>query len=123
MEETYVYQVKPMKPEDIEGLAEIRASVTAWINYHQAKMEFERGDRDFEDIPPYDPGETDRLRAKYPRAAAYLEAERWAKSCTPIKARLGAQARERILNGEDYNIVLADMTKGLEAFNLAQMGN
>ena len=111
------------KPEDvIEGLAEIRAAITAWVNYHQAKAEFERGLRDFADVPAYDPRKVDALKAKYPRAAAYLEAERWVKSSVFVKVRLGTRACERILAGEDYNTVLDDMTKGLDAFYLAQEG-
>lgn len=111
------------KPEEvIEGLAEIRAAITAWVNYHQAKAEFERGLRDFADVPVYDHREVDTLRAKYPRAATYLEAERWARSGVPIKSRLGTRACERLLAGEDYNTVLEDMSKGLDAFYLAQEG-
>lgn len=124
MEEKIEHRVTegPMKPEDIEGITEIKAARTRWVNYHQAKMELERGDRFIEDMPAYDPGETIRLERKYPRAVAFLEAERWAHSGVLIKKRLGAKACERLLNGEDYNTVLEDMSRGLDAFYMAQEG-
>lgn len=119
MEDTYVYTVK--KPEEIiDGLAEIRASIGEWVNYHQAKVEFERGERDFEDVPAYDPGKVDVLKRQHPTAAAYLEAERWTRDDEPIKIRLGIRACDRLLNGEDYNTVLEDMVRGLRAFYMAQ---
>lgn len=121
MEDVFVYNVGK-KPVEIEGLAEIKAATAAWVNYHQAKMEFERGEREYEDVPAYNPREVDELKAKYPRAAAYLEADRWSHSSVPIKARLGSIACERLLAGEDYNTVLDDMSKGLDAFYLAQEG-
>ena len=122
MEEIFEYRVSPtqMKPEDIEGVAEIKAAIRASINYHQAKMELERGDRFIEDMPKHNPGEIQELKRKYPRAAAFLEAERWANSGVLIKERLGSRACERILIGEDYNTVLEDMRRGLDAFYLAQ---
>lgn len=119
MEDIFVYDAGK-KPVEIEGLSEIKAATTAWVNYHQAKTEFERGDRDFEDMPAYIPGELEALRAKYPRAAAYLEAERWSFSGVPIKVRLGTRACERLLDGEDPHAVLDDMSKELDAFYLAQ---
>ena len=124
MEAKLVYQVNPEHRQlpDIEGLAEIKAATAAWVNYHQAKMEFERGERDFEDVPAYNPRKIDELKAKYPRAAAYLEADRWTYVAAPIKNRLGAIACERLLNGEDPDVVLSDMSRGLDAFYLAQEG-
>lgn len=110
------------KVNAIEGVAEIRAAIKRSIDYHRAKMELERGDRLIEDMPAYEPGETLRLERKYPRAAAFLEAERWASSAILIKARLGFRACQRILDGEDYNTVLDDMRRGLDTFNMAQEG-
>ena len=120
MEDIFIYDTGKKPEEIIEGLAEIRAATTAWVNYHQAKVEFERGCRDYEDMPAYIPGELEALRAKYPRAAAYLEAERWSFSGVPIKVRLGTRACKILLIGEDHDAVLDDMSKGLDAFYLAQ---
>lgn len=110
------------KVNAIEGVAEIKAAIRAWSNYHQAKMELERGDRFIEDMPAYNPDELSDLRKKYPRAAAFLEAERWVSSGNPIEVRLGSRAMEKILNGEDYTAVLEDMKRGMEAFYMAQEG-
>lgn len=102
MEDKFVY----MTPEQIEqrrakiatikGLAEIKAAT--------------------------DVDEKMRLRQKYPRAAAYLEAARCIATNTPIKVRLGSRAIEKILNGEDPETVLNEMNKGLDAFYMAQEG-
>ena len=118
MEEVYQYRVDP----PIEGLAEIRAARAASVNYHQAKMEFERGERDYEDVPANNPGEVDALRKKYPRAAAYLEAERWLSTGDPIKVRLGTRGMEKILNGEDPEVVIQEMSRELDVFRMAQEG-
>ena len=118
MEEVFVYRVDP----PIEGLAEIRAARAASVNYHQAKMEFERGERDYEDVPEYNPGEYAALVKKYPRADAYLEAERWISTGDPIKVRLGSCGKEKILNGEDPYAVLAYMNRELDVFRMAQEG-
>lgn len=118
MEENFEYRVDP----PIEGLSEIKAARSAWVNYHQAKMEFERGEREFEDVPAYDPGEYDALRKKYPRAAAYLEAERWISTGDPIKIRLCTRATEKILSGEDPDTVLEYMSRELDVFRMAQEG-
>ena len=118
MEEVFVYRVDP----PIEGVAEIRAARAASVNYHQAKMEFERGEREYEQVPKNNPGEVDALRKKYPRAAAYLEAERWASTGDPIKVRLGTRGMEKIQNGEDPDEVLAYMSRELDAFRMAQEG-
>lgn len=118
MEEVFVYRVDP----PIEGLDELKAARSAWVDYHQAKTEFERGEREYEDMPEYNPGEYAALVKKYPRADAYLEAERWISTGEPIKVRLGTRGKEKILNGEDPYAVLAYMNRELAAFNMAQEG-
>ena len=129
MEEKFVYMTteqvdeRKAKIDAIEGLGEIRAAIKSWVNYHRAKQEFERGEREFEDVPAHKPGEVDALRAKYPRAAAYLEAERWISTENPIKVRLGSRAMEKILDGEDPEAVIQEMSQGLDAFLLAQQGD
>ena len=106
----------------IEGLEELKAAYKAWIDYHQAKMEFERGEREFEDVPAYNTCEVATLRTKYPRAAAYLDAEQWISTGVPIKVRLGSRAMEKILDGEDPAAALDEMRKGRDAFYTAQEG-
>lgn len=106
----------------IEGLEEIKAATAAWVNYHQAKARFERGEIDYADVPAYNPNERSDLRKKYPRAAVFLEAEKWISCENPVKVRLGSRAMEKILNGWDPYLVLDEMNSGLTAFNMAQGG-
>lgn len=126
METNFVYMTAEQIEERraqiaaIEGLAEIKAATAAWVKYHQAKTEFERGDRGCDDMPDYNPNERADLEKKYPKAAAFLEAERWTYFGTPIKVRLGSRAMEKILDGEDPAAVLEEMHQGLIAFNMAQ---
>lgn len=128
METKFVYMTteqieeRRAKVAAIEGLAEIRAATAAWVNYHQAKARFENGEIDFEDVPAYNPNELIDLKKKYPRAAAYLEAEQWIYSQDPVKVRLAARALEKIISGEDPEAVLDEMRQGLDAFNMAQEG-
>lgn len=104
----------------IEGLSEIRAAIKDQYAYFQAKMAFERGD--LVDVPQYKPYEVENLKKKYPRAAAYLEAELWIYSQNPVKVRLASRALDKILDGEDPEAVIQEMSKGLDAFFLAQEG-
>ena len=117
METKFVYmtvdqiEVRKAKIAAIEGLADIRAAIDA--------TKYVVGDRDkvrehLRDL--------DEMRAAFPRAAAYLEAEQWIATEDPIKVRLGSRAMEKILNGEDPEAVLDEMSQGLDAFNMAQGG-
>lgn len=54
--------------------------------------------------------------------AAYQEAQRWISSTNPVKVRLGYRAMDKLQNGENPDAVLDYMSRGLEAFNLAQEG-
>lgn len=125
MEDILEYKIydteEQKKPEEIiEGLAELRAAIKNRSAYFQAKMRFERGE--LVDMPAYRSGEIQELEKKYPRASVYLEAERWVSTKTPIKVRLGTIAKEKILNGEDPEAVIQEMSRGLDAFYLAQEG-
>ena len=94
----------------IEGLTEIRAAI--------ADCRKAEGDDIGDKIH-----KLDELRAKYPRAAAYMEAERWIATENPVKVRLGSRAMEKILDGEDPEAVIQEMSQGLDAFYLAQQGD
>lgn len=118
MEDIYEYRVDPL----IEGLSELTAARSAWVNYHQAKQEYEHGDRNFEDIPAYDPDQYSALKKKYPAADVYLQAEAWLVTGEPIKIRLGTRGMKKIIDGEDPAEVLAYMEQELAAFKQAQEG-
>lgn len=93
----------------IEGLNEIKAAIAEHELYHDAfNAAMERGDGQLPARPESNIGE---MKAKYPRAAAYLKAENYEYSENYAQASAGRKARERIINGEDYEQVLADMEK------------
>lgn len=54
---------------------------------------------------------SNELRAQYPAAAAYLEAESYTMSDNVDKYSAGARAIERLMAGEDYKIAINDMRR------------
>ena len=66
--------------------------------------------------------DTTELEQKYPRAAAYLKAQKWSWDKEPKKAALGKQAMDRILDGDDPAVVLEEMESSWAAFLVAQEG-
>lgn len=96
----------------IEGLKEIQDAIMEHENY---RYKFNRMMEDeFNDgvNPPTKPqSDIGALKKKYPRAAAYLKADSYAMAANYAKAGAGSTARERIINGEDYEKVIADMEK------------
>ena len=95
------------KIDAIEGLAEIRDAIVEhnryWEKFNYA-VEHGTGK-----LPAKPKTDADDLMKKYPRAAAYLKAEGYANAANDAKAIAGKKARERIINGEDYDKVIADM--------------
>lgn len=94
----------------IEGLAEIRNAIEAEDAYRRAfdhMMEDEYNDGA---CPPSKPEvNSAELKKQYPRAAAYIKTENWEYASHYVKSGAGSKAKERIINGEDYIAVLADM--------------
>ena len=123
MEANLVYQLNPnpaQKLPDIEGLAEIKAALSAWTGYMYARKEYEEG---FAlDMPKKPQVKVGDLEQKYPRASAYLRAEAWKKSPDFARSRLGEQACRKIAAGEDYTQALDEMERGWDAFRAAQEG-
>lgn len=117
MEEKFVYMTdeqiaeRKAKVAAIEGLAELRAAIGAT---NTVVGDFDKVSDHLRDI--------DEMRAAFPRAAAYLEAERWIYSGDPVKVRLAARALEKLLDGEDPKTVIQEMSRALDAFYLAQEG-
>lgn len=105
------------KIESIEGLTEIRNAIEDKHNYRIAfnkMMDDESNDGVF---PPESPkANLDELKARYPRASAYVKAESWYRSENFVKSNAGKKAMEKIVNGCDYNIVIADMEKEFDDY-------
>ena len=83
----------------IEGLAEIQAAIADCRNAVFAEDIIDKIHK------------LGELRAKYPRADAYLEADRWIHSENPVKVRLGSRAMEQILDGEDPEAAILEMSR------------
>ncbi len=117
-EETFAYQIHKDVP--IEGVKEIRRATAALDSYRIQRRDFVEGDNtNFPKRPEVD---IYALQQQYPRAAAYLKAERWYNSPGFRKSDLGKKAMDRILAGEDHTKVLEDMHNAWAAFRVAQEG-
>lgn len=97
----------------IEGIKEIEAIQSEWETY------FYKRDRAFESecgrFPTAPKTEISSVKAKYPRAAAYLLAQSYSFASNYEKAHAGRNALERIINGEDHDTVIAEMKSEWEA--------
>lgn len=93
----------------IEGLKELQKAISAEEDYHREfnrRMENEA----LSSFLPARPAVSSKdIRAKYPRAAAYIKAENWKWASNYAKSGAGEKALERIINGEDHEQVMADM--------------
>jgi len=102
-------KAREAKIKAIEGLEELQKAINAEESYHyEINRRFEN--EALSSILPAQPkANIKELKEKYPRAAAYIKAENWKYSNNYVKAAAGAKALERIINGENYEQVLADM--------------
>lgn len=107
-EQERAIEERKAKIASIEGLDIIR---NARDDMRRWQEEF---DKSFENVggfgvrekPEYDFEEMER---KYPRAAAYLKAEAYENASHYAKSAAGKEAKEKILNGEDYEKVIEEM--------------
>lgn len=103
-------KARKAKIDAIEGLNEIKAALEAERAYRRAfdrMMEDEHNDGV---NPPKRPvANSDDLKARYPRAAAYIKAETWEMTSHYAKSGAGRRAKERIIDGDDPVLVLAKM--------------
>lgn len=102
--------IRREKINAIEGLKEIRAAIDDIERYREefnAMMDDEFNDGVF---PPKKPtANISELKAKYPRAVAYIKAEEYSFADHHVKSEAGKKAIDRIINGEDYAAVITDM--------------
>ena len=106
------YDERKAKINSIEGLQEIKAA-QADLDAWQSRFE-----RSFYGptacgglgVGPR-PQDVNAMKAKYPRAAAYLMAEDWSYADHDVKAAAGKQALEKIIEGEDYNAAIDEMQR------------
>ena len=109
------WKAREEKIAGIEGLAEIKAAKEALKKWHDdfnRSFEDDFGGQGVGKKPEYD---FNAAYKRYPRAAAYLKAESM-EYRTGGASIIGRKAKERIINGEDPEIVLADMEKEHSAY-------
>ena len=91
----------------IPGIKEIEEARSAWDKYHYI---YDKVIAAGEGRMPTKPAvSTTELCEKYPKAAAMLQAEAYSRASNVAKSSAGRKARERIIDGEDYKTVIADM--------------
>ena len=94
----------------VPGLEELRAAKNADAEYldafdHMMDDEYNDGVN-----PPRKPSvDSAAVARKYPVAAAYLKAESWEYASHHAKVAAGKTAKQRIVAGEDYKIVIDEM--------------
>lgn len=105
------------KVRAIPGLDEIEAAeadLSAWRDEWEASFDGESGGgTGVRPRPQYD---LEAMYAQYPRAAAYIKARKYARSANHVKSAAGAAATERIVNGEDYDVVISEMEQQWTAY-------
>lgn len=108
------------KVESIEGLVELQKAISDWVSYNNAMSRYI--ERDCIGTVPVKPAITvDELSEKYPRASAYIKADRWSYSSHYYKASCGKRAKEAILNGENYEDVISDMKSSWKKYTEENM--
>jgi len=111
-EKKAAYEARQARINAIEGLKELQRAIAAEEAYREALNDMMEDEYNDGARPPKKPEiSVKELKEKYPRAAAYLKAENWSLASNYIKAGAGQKAKERIISGEDYNQVIAEMEK------------
>lgn len=91
----------------MEGIDEIRKAVYAIRNFHR-QFNDAMDNEDYRPIKRPDI-DLDALYKKYPIAKAYLDAEAFGLSENFAKSKIGKDAMNRILDGENHENVISDM--------------
>jgi len=89
----------------IEGYTELEAAYEDIRRYHRELEESYETSIGPEPIR----GNVDELSAKHPKAAAYIAAENYSNAHNYAKSSAGDKAKKRLIAGEDYELVLAEM--------------
>ncbi|MDR0915898.1 MAG: hypothetical protein LBN02_01765 [Oscillospiraceae bacterium] len=93
----------------IDGYAELSDAID---RNHEIRRKFDR-DMDSESRSSFaslsGTIDTNELKAKYPRAAAYIKAENMSYKTNDAAATAGSRAMKRIIKGEDHETVISEM--------------
>lgn len=103
-------EARKAKIQSIKGLKEIEAAESAWYRYDEQSSQFiYKGG--YGKAPEKPSVTMNEMYKKYPRAAAYREAEKWENSSNYTKSAFGREAKEQIINGKSYKTAIAKMKK------------
>lgn len=97
----------------IEGLEELRHAefdLSEWNKKFKASFDGESAVGGL-GVGPRPKVDIDALKAKYPRAAAFMQAEAWSLADNYIKSGAGCDAMEKIINGDSYSAAIAEMER------------
>ena len=102
------------REDKIKAIEELRTAIAEWEEYHyQNEKRFDNAMTSSFGIAKPKSNVTE-LRAKYPRATAYLIADGWIFARNYAKSAAGKKALEKIINGENHEIVISEMKKEWE---------
>lgn len=103
------------KIDSIEGLQIFRDTLNDIENWH---AEFQKSFDDVDSLGVHQRPQHDlvELKQKYPRAAAYLQAESWEYAENYVKSAAGRKAKGKIINGKDYIEAIEDMKAEWEEY-------
>ena len=97
--------------ELIPGLGELQELVSAWSEYHeQQQRRYDNEQLSSISVRPPE-RKIEDVAAKYPVAVAYLKAKSYANASHHVKSSAGTKAMEKIENGGDYKVAIAEMEK------------
>lgn len=104
------------KINSIKGLKEIRSAIeeqNKWTIKFEKKMSSEDGFTGMREKPG---NHIDELLKKYPRAAAYIRAYNLSIKANYELSKIGSDALDKIVNGEDYTAAIYEMEQRKKEF-------
>ncbi len=97
---------------NVPGFDELRTIINDWDFYYESCSLKAKSEKIDGVNPPERPDFKIReIAKKYPVAAAYMKADEWSLSSHGVKSAVGDEAKSRIENGENYEIVISEMEK------------
>lgn len=114
--EENAYRERQEKIKSIDGLEEIRNAIEEQIKWREDFNRLMERPDGFVGMRSKPEDNISELKQKYPRAAAYLMAEKESMKSNYELSAIGKRALEAIINGEDYKEVMATMEVEHKAF-------
>ncbi len=97
---------------NVPGFDELRNIINDWDSYYESCSRMAKSEK-IDGVNPTERPEVKitEIAKRYPVAAAYMKADEWSLSSHSVKSAVGDEAKSRIENGEDHEIVIAEMEK------------